>query len=264
MMTLVTGASKGIGLCLAREFAHHGHDLMLVARDEVRLKEICNELHDQYQVSVAYTVCDLSKPGSAVQLYHEINTQGIEINCLVNNAGIGYMGSFAEMGISKLDELVQINIVSPTELTQCYLGDFLARNQGRILQVSSTAAFQPGPYMAAYYASKSYVASLSHALAYELTGTDVSLSILCPGPTRTSFFSSAGMEHSILEQGYLGMLTPERVAKIAYKGLMKNKLYIIPGLMNKSLAYLAAVSPKGIAAALAAYFHNKPDNSSKD
>ncbi|KTD50780.1 SDR family NAD(P)-dependent oxidoreductase [Legionella quateirensis] len=262
MMTLVTGASKGIGLCLAREFAQHGRDLMLVARDEVRLKEICNEIHEQYHVKVAYTVCDLSKPGSAINLYNELETRGVEINCLVNNAGIGYMGSYAEMGIDKLDELLQINIVSPSELTQCYLGDFVARNGGSILQVSSTAAFQPGPYMAAYYASKSYLASLSHAIAYELKDTNVSLSILCPGATRTSFFTSAGMENSMLERGYTGMLSPEKVAKIAYKGLMQKKLYIIPGVINKSLANLAAISPKKIAAALAAYFHNKPDNPS--
>lgn len=256
-MTLVTGASKGIGLALAREFAQHGHDLVLVARDKARLKEICDELKIMYQVKASFIVCDLSKPGSAVNLYNEINEQGFEITCLVNNAGIGYMGAFSDMGIAQLDELMQINMISLSELTQCFLNDFLTRKEGKILQVSSTAAFQPGPFMAAYYASKAYVASLSHAIAYELKETKVSLSILCPGPTRTNFFSASKMDHSMLERGYVGMMPPEKVAKIAYKGLMDGKLYIIPGVINKSLAYIAALSPKRIAAAIAAYVHHK-------
>lgn len=257
MMTLVTGASKGIGLALAHEFAKHGHDLILVSRDPVVLKEISAKLSDQYHVKVDFKVCDLSQTGSALTLYTELKEQGVEVNCLVNNAGIGYMGPYAEMSLPKLDELIQLNMVSLSELTRCFLSDFISRNEGSILQVSSTAAFLPGPFMAAYYASKAYVASLSHAIAYELKGTNVSLSILCPGATKTNFFPASGMEHSKLEQGYAGMMTPEKVAEIAYKGLLKKKLYIIPGFMNKIMAYSAGISPKGLAAAIANYFHNK-------
>jgi short-subunit dehydrogenase len=257
MMTLVTGSSKGIGLALAHEFAQHGHDLMLVARNAVRLKEVSEQLRAAYNIKVDFKVCDLSKPGSAFTLYTELKAQGIEINCLVNNAGIGYMGPFSEISLAKLNELMQINMISLSELTRCYLGDFIARNEGSILQVSSTAAFLPGPFMAEYYASKAYVATLSHAIAYELKGTKVSLSILCPGATKTDFFSTAGMENSVLEKGYIGMMTPEKVASIAYRGLQKKKLYIIPGMMNKVMAYAASVSPKRISAVLAAYFHQK-------
>lgn len=257
MMTLVTGASKGIGSALAHEFAQHGHDLLLVSRDVVSLKNLAEQLKVQYDVNVDFKVCDLSQPGSAFNLYTELKEHGVEVNCLVNNAGIGYMGSFAEMSLPKLDELMQLNMISVSELTRCYLSDFLERNEGSILQVASTAAFLPGPLMAAYYASKAYVASLSHAIAYELKGTNVSLSILCPGPTKTNFFPVAGMENSMLEKGYIGMMNPEKVAKIAYKGLQKKKLYIIPGVMNKILAYSASMSPERITAALAARFHHK-------
>lgn len=257
MMTLVTGASKGIGLALAHEFALHGHDLILVGRDSIQLTHVSKQLSSQYHVKVEYKVCDLSKAGSAFKLYADLKEQGLEVNCLVNNAGIGYMGSFSEMSLAKLDDLMAINMVSLSELTLCYLNDFVARNEGSILQIASTAAFQPGPLMAAYYASKAYVVTLSHAISYELKDTKVSLSILCPGATKTNFFYSSGMENSMLEKGYIGMMTPEKVAKIAYKGLQKRKLYIIPGIRNKILAYTAAISPKSIAAAVASYFHHK-------
>lgn len=253
----MTGASKGIGLALAHEFAQHGHDVLLVSRDGERLKKIVEQFKVLYKVTVDYKVADLSQTGSALKLYTELREHGIEINCLVNNAGIGYMGPFADMSLPRLDELMQLNMVSVSELTRCYLNDFLERNEGRILQVASTAAFLPGPFMAAYYASKAYVTSLSHAIAYELKGTNVSLSILCPGATKTNFFPAAGMENSMLEKGYTGMMSPEAVAKIAYRGLQKKKLYIVPGVMNKILASSAAMSPKRIAAAIAAYFHHK-------
>ncbi|HAT2138771.1 TPA: SDR family oxidoreductase [Legionella pneumophila] len=257
MMTLITGATRGIGLALAYEFASHGHDLILIGRDSEQLEHISKQLNTQYQVNVEYKVHDLSKPGSAFKLYTDLKEQGVEVNCLVNNAGIGYMGSFVEMGMNKLDDLMNINMISLSELTLCFLDDFVARNEGSILQVSSTAAFQPGPFMAAYYASKAYVATLSHAIAYELKDTKVSMSILCPGATKTNFFHASGMESSMLERGYIGMMTPEKVAKIAYKGLKKGKLYIIPGLRNKILAYAAAISPKAIALRIASYLHHK-------
>lgn len=257
MMTLVTGASKGIGLALAHEFAQNGHDLFLIARDGEKLKEISTELIIQYKVKVDFKAYDLSKPGSALELYTLLKERGVQINCLVNNAGIGYMGAFAEMSVSQLDELMYINIISLSELTRCFLEDFKIRKEGRILQVASIAAFQPGPLMAAYYASKAYVTSFSHAIAYELRKTNISISILCPGATKTHFFVTAGMENSFLEKGYIGMMSAEKVAQIAYKGLQKRKLYIIPGMINKFMAYAAAMSPKSISAAVAAHFHHK-------
>ncbi|TAL61903.1 MAG: SDR family oxidoreductase [Legionella sp.] len=259
MTTLITGATKGIGLALGLEFARQGHDLLLVARDEQRLKELAYQLNEQYQVKVDYIVADLSKPGSAFTLYHAVQNRGIWVKCLVNNAGIGYMGTYAEMDVTKLQDLMQVNMISLSELTRLYLNDFLGRNEGSILQVSSTAAFLPGPMMAAYYASKAYVSSLSQAIAYEIKDANVSLSILCPGPTRTEFFHSAGMENSRISKGLTGMMDSEKVAQIAYKGLMKKKLFIIPGFRNKLTVYAAILSPKRIAVALAAYFHHKGD-----
>ena len=259
MMTLVTGASKGIGLALAHEFAKHGHNLVLVARDAEQLKSIAEELKSIYKVNVIFKVVDLSQEGSAQQLYLQLQAEGHQINCLVNNAGIGCLGSYAEMDYKQLHDLLHINMISLSELTRLYLADFVARNQGSVLQVASTAAFQPGPLMAAYYASKAYVVSLSHALAHELKGTKVRISILCPGPTSTHFMTTAKMEHTYLEKGYAGMMSPEVVANIAYKGLQKGKLFIIPGILNKIMVYAACLSPKGITAALTERFHRKAE-----
>ncbi len=259
MMILLTGASKGIGLALAHEFARHGHDLVLVARDEAKLKEASELLQKQYNVKTHYKVCDLSKVGSSLALYQELKKDSLRINCLVNNAGIGYMGPYAEMSDEKLHDLMQINMISLSELTHLFLKDFISRNEGSILQVASTAAFLPGPLMAAYYASKAYVVSLSHAIAHEVKETNVTISILCPGATKTDFFPEAGMINSLVEKGYSGMMSPEKVAQIAYKGLQKKKLFIIPGTINKLVGYLTAVSPKGLAAAIASYLHHKSE-----
>lgn len=259
MMTLVTGASKGIGLALAREFAQHGHDLILIARDQVVLSTISEELQTTYKVKVAFKAADLSQEGSAKQLYSELQAEGHQVNCLVNNAGIGYMGPYIDMDDKLLHDLMYINMISLSELTRLYVADFVRQNEGSVLQVASTAAFQPGPYMAAYYASKAYVVSLSHAIARELKGTNVSLSILCPGATSTNFFSAAKMENSFLEKGYAGMMSSESVAKIAYKGLLQRKLFIIPGFMNKIMSYASSMSPKSISAVIAERMHRKTD-----
>lgn len=256
-MTMITGASKGIGKALAYEFAKHGHDVVLVARDESLLQSLVSDLKEKYRINAEYHLADLSIEGSAEKLYSELKGRGFVISCLVNNAGIGIMESYAETNSKTLHDLIHINIVSLSELTQFYLRDFLANNHGSILQLASTAAFQPGPHMAAYYASKAYVVSLSHAIAHEVKGTKVSISILCPGPTKTDFFPTAGMVDSHLEKGSIGMMTPEEVAKIAYKGLKRKKLFIIPGMINKTMSYLSAITPKGIAASMADYIHNK-------
>lgn len=257
MRTLITGATKGIGRALAHEFASHEHDLLLVARDEKRLQQVTQEIGAKYSVKVDYHVADLSQPGSALTLYQALQDQGIWIKSLVNNAGIGYLGPYADMDLNKLHDLVQLNMISCGELTRLYLNEFIARNEGSILQVASTAAFVPGPLMAAYYASKAYLVSLSRAIAYEIKETNVSLSILCPGATNTHFFAEAGLEHSLLEKGYSGMMDPAKVATIAYKGLQKKKLMIIPGFRNKIMAYSGTLAPKCISAAIANYLHGK-------
>lgn len=257
MATLITGSSKGIGQALAFEFAKHGHDLILCARDKIRLDELAQQIKSTYSVNVSVIALDLSKSKSALTLIKIIEEQQYLIDNLVNNAGIGYLGDFTAMDSNGLDALLQLNIVTVSELTRYFAHRFLQTGKGKILQVSSTAAFQPGPYMAAYYASKSYVTFLSQAVAFELKGTGVSLSILHPGPTQTNFFHSAGMDDSFLAKGFLGVMSAEKVAEIAYKGFMKNKLFIIPGIMNKLLAHSVAITPTAISQRIIAFLHRK-------
>lgn len=256
MTTLITGASKGIGQALAYEFAKHGHDLVISARDQQLLEQLAGIIHTKYSVNVDIIPMDLSRVDSASNLIEAVERRGLQVDCLVNNAGIGYLGDFTSMDEKYLNELLQLNIVTLSELTRHYANQFIKSRKGKILQVASIAAFQPGPQMAAYYASKAYVTSLSQALAYELKGSGVSISILCPGPTQTNFLH-ASMEGSRLSRGNIGILSAEKVAQKAYRGLENNKLFIIPGMFNKILAYSASLSPDVIKTRIAAFLHRK-------
>ncbi|HHT0594677.1 TPA: SDR family NAD(P)-dependent oxidoreductase [Legionella anisa] len=255
MITLITGASRGIGHALAFEFARHGHDLILTARNQSLLKELAIQIKEKYSVNLTVIALDLSEPKAAADLVHQIEALNIEIDCLVNNAGIGYLGDFVSMDADYLNALMQLNMTTLTMLTYYFAKKFVHKGQGKILQVASTAAFQPGPFMAAYYASKSYVASFSQALAYELKGTGVSLSILCPGPTQSDFFKEAGMENSFLARGFIGIKSTEQIAKAAYHGVEKNKLFIIPGIMSKILAYSAKLTPDALSLRISSFLH---------
>lgn len=257
MKTLITGASKGIGLALAYEFARNGHDLVLVARDEDRLHEVSKTLQLKYGVKVDVIAMDLSRVGSGSNLIEEVASRNHQIECLVNNAGFGYLGRYTQMSSETVNNLIQLNITCLSELTRHFARQFVTAGQGKILQVASTAGFQPGPMMAVYYASKAYVISLSQAIAYELKGTAVRLSILCPGPTNTEFMKTAHMEETHLGKGMIGIMSPETVARIAYRGLMKNKLFIIPGIMNKILASFARILPAQLLMPIVARFHKK-------
>ncbi|WP_454782283.1 SDR family NAD(P)-dependent oxidoreductase [Legionella sp. WA2022007384] len=257
MITLITGASRGIGRALAFEFASQGHDLILTARNQSLLEELAFQIKEKHPVEVNLIPLDLSGCTSASDLVKQIEALNLEIDCLVNNAGIGYLGDFASMDVDYLNELVQLNMATLTALTYYFVKKFIHKGRGQILQVASTAAFQPGPFMAVYYASKSYVVSFSRALAYELKGTGVTISILCPGPTQSDFFKKAGMENSFLARGLIGVQSTEQVAKVAYRGFEKNKLFIIPGLMNKILAYSAKVIPDVLSIRITAFLHGK-------
>ncbi|KTD43099.1 SDR family NAD(P)-dependent oxidoreductase [Legionella parisiensis] len=257
MITLITGASRGIGKALALEFANHGHDLILTARNQNLLEELADQIKEKYSVKVNVIVLDLSTPGSADDLINQIETLNIEVDCLVNNAGIGYLGDFISMDAEYLKALMQLNMATLTMLTYYFAKKFVHKGKGKILQVASTAAFQPGPFMSAYYASKSYVASFSEALAYELKGTGVTLSILCPGPTQSDFFKEAGMENSFLARGFIGIKSTEQIAKAAYQGFKKNKLFIIPGIMSKILASSAKYTPDALSLRIAAFLHRR-------
>lgn len=230
---LITGASGGIGLELARVFASKGHNLILVARSTEKLETLKEELEKQYSIHAEVMTKDLSRPGAPKELYIEVRDKNLEISILVNNAGFGIYGHFSKTDLAKELEMLQLNILSLTELTKLFLGPMLQKKSGKILNLASTAAFQPGPIMACYYASKAYVLSFSEALDNELKGTGVSVSTLCPGPTESNFQSRADINTSIHLFKASGVMSAAEAARAGYEGLMKGKRLIIPGFMNK-------------------------------
>ncbi len=245
--TLITGASAGIGLELSKIFAQHHHNLVLVARREERLLELKEELEESFQINVSVISLDLTMSDAPKQLYDELKRHKTDIDILVNNAGFGLQGSFVKTDPGTERNMIELNIQALTELTKLFLRDMVARHAGKILNVASTASFLPGPYMSVYYASKAYVLSFSKALAYETRKDGVTISALCPGPTNTEFQEQAGIAHSNIFSGkMLPVTTPEEVAKAGYRGLMKGKMVIIPGLMNKIGAYSSNFSPSFI------------------
>jgi uncharacterized protein len=245
---LITGASAGIGYELAKLFARGGYALVLVARDKGALKRVAEELSGQYKAAVKVMAKDLSLPASPRDLYDELERAGIEIDVLVNNAGFGVMGLFAATSVEKELAMMELHVTSLTHLTKLFLKPMLARGAGRILNVASTAAFLPGPFMAVYYATKAYVLSFSEALASEVRGSGVTVSVLCPGPTRTEFHRRAGIRASELFQRLA--VDAAAVAAAGYEGLERGRIVIIPGLANKILALGVRVVPRAWVAAV--------------
>jgi len=240
---LVTGASSGIGLDLATTFAQHGHDLVLVARSEGKLQELAVELEKRNDITAHVVAWDLSAPNAAAELVRELKSRSIEVDVLVNNAGYGVAGAFIETDMQRELDMIQVNIVALTQLTKLLLPPMIARKRGRILNVASTAAFQPGPLMAVYYATKAYVLSFSEAIADELRDTGVTVTTLCPGPTATEFASVAQMTHSRLFT-MMRPMSSQRVASAGYRGLMAGRRLVIPGATNKLLVQSLRVSPR--------------------
>lgn len=242
---LVTGASRGIGYELARKFAEDEYDLVLVARSEDRLEEIADEFENDHGVSATVLPKDLSVPGAPDELYDEVAAEGIEIDVLVNNAGIGTYGRFHENDLDGELDLLNINVVAPTHLTRLFLDDMVGNGEGgKILNVASTAAFQPGPLMATYYASKAYLLWFSEGIKEELKDSNVTVTALCPGPVDTGFQERAEMEESKIAKGSLD--DPATVAEAGYKGLMKGKTMVIPGMRYKLLPLLVRLTPRSI------------------
>jgi short-subunit dehydrogenase len=241
---LVTGASSGIGLDLAKRFAAEGYDVALVARSAGKLEEVAAALEAAHKVKAHVVTADLAKPGAADGLVAALDARGIDVDVLVNNAGYALFGAFAtETELADELAMIQVNIVALTHLTKLLLPKMVARKDGRVLNVASTAAFQPGPLMAVYYATKAYVLSFSEALANELAGTGVTVTALCPGPTKTGFQARAQMEQSKLVRGK-EIMTSEEVARVGYAALMKGKTVAIPGVSNKMLAQAVRFLPR--------------------
>lgn len=240
---LITGASSGLGVEFARLYASDGHDLILVARSEGKLKELAAQMEKTHSIKAHVITADLSEPGSPEPLFAQITGRGLKVDALVNNAGYGDFGFFSETNLAKELGMIQLNAASLVHLTKLCLKGMRERGAGEILNVASMAAFQPGPLMAVYYASKAFVLSFSEALANEMAGTGVNVSVLCPGPTSTGFVKAAAMEDSkLFKQG--GVMDAATVASIGYRGLKSGKRVVIPGLRNKIMAQSVRFAPR--------------------
>jgi len=255
---LITGASGGIGYELAKLFARDGYHLVLVARSEARLAQFAEELQKQFGISAKSVVLDLSQPDAPQRLFDRLQSEGIVIDILVNNAGYGKLGPFAEVPLQESLGQIDLNIRALTQLTRIFLPPMLARRSGKILNVASTAGFQPGPLMAVYYASKAYVISFSEALANELKGSGVTVTCLCPGATETGFAARAGNDRSRLFQQSRPM-TAKAVARVGYRALMKGKTLVIAGLMNRLLAESVRISPRKAVTAVSRWVNERAE-----
>jgi short-subunit dehydrogenase len=253
---LITGASAGIGHELSRVFAENGFNLVLVSRNRQALERIAEELEQRYGIKAAVIAKDLSRPNSGQELYDEISGKNLEIDVLVNNAGIGINGKFIGFNREKINDVIQLNISAVTILCRLFGADMVKKRSGRILNVSSTAAFQAGPLMSSYYASKAYVQMLSEALNYEFKKDGVTVTALCPGPTQTEFFMRNDMGNTNVANGPWLMKASD-VARAGYAGLMKGKMMVIPGLINKFLAFSVRFTPRRVTAAIVCYLNQK-------
>lgn len=231
-IAIVTGASSGIGRDLAELFARDGHDLILVARRQDALDTVARELTDRYGVSCDPFVADLARRLERERLAVRIRTVDHHIDALVNNAGMGTHGYFRETDLERELAIIEVNVAALTHLTKVVLPGMLERKRGRIVNVSSVAAFQPGPLMAVYYASKAFVQSFSEALAEEVEGTGVTVTAICPGPTVTEFHEAAGLRGDTPNVGAPKM-TSREVAEAAYRGAAEGKRVVVTGLRNK-------------------------------
>lgn len=247
MNVLITGASGGIGAELARIFAQHKHDLVLVARSEDKLKSLAEELERKHAMRTHVLAVDLTDPIAPARLFDALARQNTPVDVLVNNAGFGARGAFAEIDPAIEARMIQLNIATLTQLTRLFLPGMLERRQGKILNVASTAGFVPGPLMAVYYASKAYVVSFSEALAEETAGTGVTVTMLCPGPTETNFAVTAGNQDSSLFRS--GKVMDARsVAQIGYDGLMAGKRMVVAGWSNRLTVFSTRLAPRTLLA----------------
>ncbi|HYR85193.1 MAG TPA: SDR family oxidoreductase [Terriglobia bacterium] len=246
---LITGASGGIGLEFAKLFAKDGHNLVLVARNGAKLSQVAAELQRLFGISVKPVARDLSDVAASRALFDELQREGLAVDILVNNAGYGKFGDFANIDIEESLGQIQLNITALTGLTRLFLAPMLERRGGRILNVASTAGFQPGPHMAVYYATKAYVMSFSEALADEVKDKGVTVTCLCPGVTLTGFHQRAETGETVLFKTMRPM-DAATVARKGYRGLMAGKVMVIPGFRNWVLAESVRFSPRKLVTAI--------------
>jgi short-subunit dehydrogenase len=242
---LITGASSGIGRELAGLFAADKAHLILVARSRDRLDEVAAQLRQAHGIEVQVVPMDLARPESPRELFEQLTAQGTSVDVLVNNAGFGALGAFAELPLERQRDMIQVNIMSLVELTRLFLPGMLQRRRGGVLNVGSTAGFQPGPNMAIYYASKAFVNHFSEALAEEVRGSGVAVTCLAPGATETGFAGAAGMENAVLFKSG-AVMDVKTVAQSGYRAFRRSRVLIVPGVRNKLLAFSVRLAPRSL------------------
>jgi hypothetical protein len=251
---LVTGASSGIGRSLAHRFARAGSDCVLLARSEDALHELANTLTADHDVEANVVRADLSSPDAARDVVAELETRSLSVDVLVNNAGVGARGAFATLSAQRQVDMIRLNVTALTHLTRLLLPGMLERGRGGILNVASTAGFQPGPRMTVYYATKAYVLSFSEGLHEEMAGANVTVTCLAPGPTRTAFADRADMTDATLFD--LGTaMSPNDVAQAGYDGFRRGQAVVVPGWPNKVGAFLIRFTPRPLARRVAGWLN---------
>ena len=239
---LITGASSGIGMGLAKLFAADGSDLVLVARREDRLNELAEKLKSEHGIEVHVLPKDLSKKTSPKEIFNHLKKEKIEIDVLVNNAGFGSRGMVSELDTDLQVDMVQVNAAALTHLTILFLPGIIERGQGGILNVGSLAGFQPGPNLAVYFATKAYVLSFTEALAEEISNPNIKISCFAPGPVKTEFGEKSDLEDSLLFK--LSLMDLEPAVKAGYEGFRKGKTIVIPGLKQQIVPFLNRFTPR--------------------
>jgi short-subunit dehydrogenase len=246
-VTLITGASAGIGEAFARQLASERHNLLLVARSENKLSVLCDELMAEYNISAQYIAVDLVKPNAHQVLFSETEKRGLQVEWLINNAGIGSGGDFLEHEIKSEIDMMHLNMDAAVALTHCFLPQMRARRSGKIINVASLAAFAPIPYMAVYGASKVFIRSFTEAIAEENRPFNIQVMLLCPGATETNFFEAAQIGPDRKSSFSSKKLeTPEQVVDAAMKGLRKNKRITVSGFKNRIIARLTHLIPNAL------------------
>ena len=241
---LITGASAGIGAELARYFAAEGCELVLVARRLERLEALADSLEREFRVRCSAIAADLGQPRAGRALAADLERRGLAVDVLVNNAGFGDRGRFAEQDDDRLRQMIDLNVTELVGLTRALLPGMIARGRGGVLNVASTAAFQAGPYMAVYYATKAFVLSFTEALAVELDGTGVGATCVCPGATHTEFAEVAGMADSKLFE--LSAMGAEPVARLAHRGFRRGRTVVVTGRVNRLGTIFAQLAPRAL------------------
>jgi short-subunit dehydrogenase len=242
-VALVTGASMGLGAEFARLLASEGYDLVLTARSGERLATLKKEVENLHGIEARVLVADLADPRASAGLHEHLRSAGIAIDLLVNNAGFGMYGKFAESSLATELEMIQVNMISLVTLTKLFVRDMVAARRGRIVNVASTAAFQAGPMQSVYYASKAFVLSFSEAIGNELKGTGVTVTALCPGPTATGFQERANVG-SLRGLRLMMRVSPEAVVRAGYNGVKRGRPVVVPGALNNFHVFLLRLAPR--------------------